>query len=403
MTPPSSRRNDYLLLAALGLGHGFTDFCEGINGSMIPTLEAKYSLTLGSVVGIVAIMGFMGNLSQPLAGWFIDRSRTAAALLLTPALTGASLLVGFSQEPWQARGLYFLAGVAFGVFHPLAFLLARSTLVGRPALATAIFVSFGFIGTSTGSWTAGVWMERLGISDFHMFYVLSIAMAGIFFAKGVHKLDLDAYRTHAHEPSHGERGRALAFEAAGNGKQGERIPFGLLFAIGLLVAVQGGSLLFFMPKLFHTLYGSEGLGGRAAFLLGLTGGLCSYGYATLVDRGNAFRVGLAAQLLGILPLFGFFHFPDPGTKTLMVVMFAATGGAIFPPLASLAPRARGLSLGLRSSLMFGGVWGTTVVLDYGMARLVDSGLALETVLGMIRWAPFALIPLLIHASRRYAV
>lgn len=398
---PGPRRNDYVLLAAMALGHAYNDFCAGVTGSMIPTLESRFGLTLGAVAGMVTLLGVMGNLIQPLSGWYFDRTPTAVLLLATPLLSGASLLVGFTREPWQASLLFLLAGVSFGLFHPLSFLLARSTLAGRPALATAIYISFGFLGVSSGSWVAGAWLEHRGLENFHFFYVPGWAMVLFFIAIGLHRRSLEEYRRIAGAP----RPRRLSDR---NGPDGDRpltdaesIPFNLLVLIGLLVAIQGGTLVFFLPKLFHTLYGSEGLGGRATFLLGLTGGLLSYAYAAMIDRGNPFRVLLLAQLLGLPPLIGFFWFPEAGLKTAMVVLFGASGGAIFAPLASLAPSARGLSVGLRSALMIGGVWGMTSILNFGMALVADHAFPLETVMASICVVPLVLIPLLFHASRRY--
>lgn len=399
MTSP--RRNDYLLLAAMAIGHAVNDFSIGITGSMIPTLEAKFSLSLGAIAGIVGIMGFMGNVSQPIAGFFIDRSRTAAILLLTPVCTGASLLVGFTDTWSQATLLFFLAGISFGVFHPLAFLLARSTLVGRPALATAIYISFGFLGVSSGSWVAGAWLEQRGLEAFYLFYLLPMLMVLFYFMRGIHRLELAPYRTHANEPRPRRMSERNGDAGSAQVAHEDTVPFALLYFIGLLLGIEGGSLVFFTPKLFHVLYDSEGLGGRAVFFLGLTGGLASYGYAVLVDRGNPFRVILVAQLLGIFPLFGFFYFPDPGMKTVMLVLFGLTAGAVYSPLASLAPTSRGLSVGMRSALMFGGVWGLVVVLHWGMANIADTELTLETVVGWIRAIPFILLPVLFYASRRY--
>ncbi len=396
-----ARRNDYLLLAAMALGHGVNDFAIGVTGSMIPSLESKFSLSLGAIAGVVGVMGLMGNVTQPLSGLFIDRSKTASIMLLTPVISGASLLVGFTQSWTQATLLFFLAGISFGVFHPLAFLLARSTLVGRPALATAIYISFGFLGVSSGSWVAGAWMEERGFEQFHVFYVLPILMVLVYFMRGIHKLELDPYRSHANEPRPHRKSQQKGVEGPTHVSHEDSIPFGLLYFIGILLAIEGGSLVFFTPKLFHTLYESEGLGGRAVFLLGLTGGLASYGYAAIVDRGNPFRVILIAQILGIPPLFGFFYFPDVGMKTWMIVLFGLTAGAVYSPLASLAPTSRGLTVGMRSALMFGGVWGLVVVLHWGMANLADTDLALEDVVGWIRAVPFILLPILVYASRRY--
>lgn len=395
-------RNDYSLLAVLALGHAFNDFCMGVTSPMIPTLEDKYGLTLGAVAGLVVALGLMGNFSQPIAGWFLDRAKTSRALVLTPLLSGCSVLIGFTAEPWQARCLFFISGLGIGIFHPYAFLLARTTLVGRPALATSIFISLGFFGVSFGQMVSGMWMERFGLRSFHFLYAFALVGVAGYLLKGVQKIELEHYHAHGVEPAQASPGSAPDDTSlkAGVGQRAQ-IPFAFLFLIGFLIAIEGGTLVFFIPKLFKVLYGSEGLGGQTTFIFGLTGGLISYFYAYLSDRGNPYRVALWGQVLGIVPLFGFFYFPGSAAKMGMIFLLALTFGGIFPPLASIAPRARGLTLGMRSALMFGGVWGSSVLVSYAMAKVADKGFALEAVMSSIRLVPFALIPALAYASRRY--
>lgn len=396
---------DLPLLFVLALAHAFNDFCVGVTAPMIPTMEAKFGLGLGGVTGIVVTMGLVGNYSQPIAGWFLDRARTVRVLLVTPILVGGALLVGFAAEPWQARTIFFFAGLAMGTFHPYAFILARSTLPGRPALATSIFISFGFLGVSTGSLVSGYWMENRAFDSFHLLYVGAIVIVCVFLAKGLHRIDLEHYRNLA-KPPDGARGPEATEKADGHGNANVApvaltIPFGILFTLGLLMAVETGAFVFFLPKLFEVLFGSEGLGGQAVFMMGLGGGLISYLYGFLSDRGNVYRIAMWTQAFGLLPLLGFFYFDAAAMKMAMVVGIGLTLGGTFPALTSMAPGARGLTLGLRSALMFGGVWGTSNVCSLMMARVAEGGFELESVISVVRVIPPILVLILFYASKRY--
>lgn len=389
---PYDRPNDLPLLAVIGFAHFFNDFCLGITSSMIPAMEVKFAMTLGQVAGIVTIMSVVGNLFQPIAGLLLDRSRTVRILFFTPLFVGGTTLLGLTTDVWQARVLFLVAGLALGAFHPYAFVLAQSSLPRRPALATSVFVSFGFGGLSLGSMVSGFWMQYRGFTSFHFFYLVAFLVIALLFARKAHKIDLPHYRAMTAGSPRATKGDSA--DAAS-------IPFGLLFLIGVLIGIEGVSLSFFLPKLFKMLYDSEGLGGTANFILGLLGGLSSYYYAYRADRGNVFKVALVLQIVGWAPLVGFFFVSEASAKIAMVVMIGLTMSAIFPLIASLSPRARGLTLGLRTAFMFGGVWGTASVLSFLMAQLPDRGYELESVMGVVRFIPFALIPILAYASRRY--
>ncbi|MCH8333651.1 MFS transporter, partial [Candidatus Sumerlaeota bacterium] len=406
---PYQRRNDFLLLGVLALGHAFNDFCVGITFPMIPTLEQKFDLSLGQVAGIITFMPIVGNFSQPLAGWCVDRVKTVRLLLFTPLIVGGATLVGLASEPWQARGIFFLAGLAMGAFHPFAFVLAQTTLPRRPALATAIFISFGFLGLSTGSMVSGIWMENREFASFHFLYFMGFVIVAAFFVRGIHRIKLEDYRAMAHAPQmKRKRSAAGAGKSAANPVEAppehaaahRAIPFGLLYLLALLMAFEGGTLVFFVPKLFDVLYGSEGLGGQATFLFGLLGGLMSYLWAYLADRGNVFRVAMYVQMGAILPLIGFFFFTGASAKMIMIVFIAFTVGGTFPLMASLARDARGMTLGLRTSFIFGGIWGMSSLISLLMAQLPGPELELQRVMSTICAAPFVLVVLLGFAARR---
>jgi hypothetical protein len=204
------------------------------------------------------------------------------------------------------------------------------------------------------------------------------------------------------------------FQSRGGGRsssgESRTIPFALLWTIALLFGLQVGALSFFVPKLFHLQYGSEGLGGDASFLLGLCGGLISYLYAYLAERRGSghYRVALFTSIAAVVPLFAFFHFTGSGAKTAAMAAAGLTVGGAFPMLASLARRSRGFTVGMRSALMLGGVWGVVTLVNMVLARLADrvelatgDPLAIEGIVGYIRFVPFVLAPMLWFAMKRY--
>lgn len=390
---PYSSPNQIPLLAALVVAHFFNDFCMGVTTPMIPSLQAKFGQTLGQVATVITLMAIFGNFSQPLAGWVCDRSRTARMLLIIPVISGLSLLVGWTTAPWQAQLLFIVAGIAVGAFHPYSLILAQRTLPRRPAMATAIFISSGFVGISFGAMISGMWMEARQFAGFHYLYLTVAVVIGAHLISRTQRLRLADFRT---------RKDSRPLRAVEVHPARLTIPFPLLYILALLLAIEGGSLLFFTPTLFKSLYGSEGLGGKANFLFGVLGGLSSFYFAHLCDRGNTYKVALGVQFFAVFPMLGYFYVDQAMWKMLMMGLVGLTVGGTFPMMTSLAREARGLSIGLRSSLALGGVWGVASLLSLSMAQLTDHGYDLQTVMSVVCLAPAALIPLLAYASKRYA-
>lgn len=381
--------NDLPLLAVLCIAHFFNDFCLGVAAPMIPKMEVKYGLGLGVIAGVVAVVAIMANFVQPVAGHFMSRSKTAAILILTPFVAGVSLLVGFTTHAWQAALLFGLAGASIGAFHPYSFVLAQTTMPRRPALTTAIFIAFGFGGVSFATMISGHWMEHLGFRYFYLLYLLAFVVSGLMLFKRFHRLELADYMNFSPPPKE-------------NVAKRNAVPFGLLMFIGLILAIENGTIMFFTPKLFHELYQSEGKGGNAGFMFGLLGGLGSFYYAARADRGTTFRAAILAQALGIVPLFYYFYADGWQGKTIAVTFVGATIGATFPLIASMARDARGLTVAMRSSMILGGVWGTTTLILYGMAQLPNENLSLESVMSIIRFFPPVAIVIMFICDRKYA-
>lgn len=384
--------DDWPLLGAMSLSHFFNDLCLSIAMPMIPTLMAKFEMSLAEIMGMFTITGLVLNFIQPVAGWMMGRSRTPWILLVCPFICALTFWVGFCDSIWTALPLFCIAAVANGTFHPYAYMLAQPTLPRRPALATAIFISFGFLGVATGALISGNWMEYLGFSGFHWLYLGAILTAVPLLMRGVQRLPLARYAT-IRRVSH----TGVANEA--HRTDPPSIPFGLVFAAAFIMAFEGGTLITYVPTLFKGLYKSEGWGGTACFIYGVTGGIFSYLYAWGADRRGPFGVLMLGQLLAIPAFIGFFLASDMWLKIAFITMAGMTAGATMPVLTSLARPARGLSLGLRTSLILGGVWGSATIVHFGMAQIVDRGYTLASVMSPICIGPLVCIPLLALGAR----
>jgi len=379
------------LLTVLCLTHAFVDFCGGITAPMVPRLEEKFHLTLGGVAAIISFMGLAANFSQPFAGWLMDRSKTARIVILTPFLAAFSFLIGLTHEPWQAQILFLIAGTAIGIFHPCAYILAQQTMPRRPAMASAIFISFGVVGVSLGTMVSGYWMKGLGFQGFHVFFLPGFIVTLLLLIVGMQRINLLPY-LHSSHPHQTDS------EAASSTHD---LHFAVLWTVGFLMAFENGTLLFFVPTFFKMLYGSEALGGQACFAFALLGGASSYFYAHRGDLGNPLRVAMTVQLISLAPIAGFFFFPSYAAKLIMMMLMGLTLGGTIPLVMSLARNARGLTLGLRTSFLMGGIWGVTGIANLGMAQLPDIGFKIEQVMAIMAAAPLLTVPLLIHAARRY--
>jgi len=384
--------DDWPLLGAMSVSHFFNDLCLSIAMPMIPTLMVKFEMSLAQIMGMFTITGLVLNFIQPFAGWMMERTRTPWVLLVCPFVCALTFWVGFCDSIWTALPLFCIAAVANGAFHPYAYTLAQPTLPRRPALATAIFISFGFLGVSTGALLSGNWMEHLGFGGFHWLYLGAFAVAVPLLMRGVHRLPLARYSAIRHAP-HADAPK-LAHRT-----EPPSVPFWLVFAATLVMAIEGGTLITYVPTLFENLYGSEGLGGTACFIYGVTGGIFSYLYAWGADRRGPFGVTMLGQLLAIPAFIGFFLFPQAWVKMILIMIAGMTAGATMPVLTSLARPATGLSLGLRTSLIMGGVWGSATIIHFIMAQIVDRGYTLASVMSPICLGPLVCIPLLALGAR----
>lgn len=449
MRGPSEGFDPYLeparpgLLAVLCLSHFFTDFCLGVTSPMIPSLRARYGLGLGDAAWIIAIMPLMSNFSQAPSGWLMSRSRTPWVLLACPVVCGLSFLVGLLEKPWQANLALCLAGVGVGAYHPFALLLAQTTMPRRPALSVSIFISTGFVGGATGAMVSGHWLENMGFAGFHYMFASVIPIIALYLVAGVPRIRLERFMHHGpatraertgpngHVGPNGrggpkerdEQARADLARSSAPSTQSIRsmqsissiqsipssgapalptIPFGLLLLFGFLIAFEYGAFGFFVPVLFKDRYGSEGLGGDALFVLGVVGGIASYGYAWLADRGNAYRVAAWAQIAALPPMLAFFEFDSAPARILAMLGLGLTVGATFPLVASSARHARGLTVGLRMALVLGGSWGSATICHLALAQLPDRGVAIESIMKLACLGPIVAVPALFLAARRYA-
>lgn len=136
----------------IALGHCATDLSPGALYAALPFLKAKMGLTYAQVSAIVLVQNLTASLTQPVLGYFSDRTPRAwmmpAGCMLCGLAMLASLLV---QDYYLVLLCTGLSGFGNAAFHPEAAKVVN-TLSGKSlGKGASLFSVWGSVGVATGS------------------------------------------------------------------------------------------------------------------------------------------------------------------------------------------------------------------------------------------------------------
>jgi FSR family fosmidomycin resistance protein-like MFS transporter len=354
-------------LAVLSLGHLVVDAYSSAYAPILAILRERFALNFAQVGWGAAIFAFSASILQPLYGVASDRVKSAAIIVLAPAIAA----VGLAAVP--LAGAYslmllclFVAGVGVAAFHPQGASQAADTLPHRPSLAMALFIGAGNIGFATGpallAWAYATWgwegLWRIGIPGLLTTLLLVFAAP-------------------ARRPvAQVERGRARDALLA---------CWRPLLTMYLFVVVRGSVQLIYVG--FLPLYlidagmSVTSAGGALSFFLA-AGSLGSVAGGVLGDRVGERRI-IRLSMIGSLPLFAV-AFLLPSMAGRVVLLSAAFFVLLFSnPLTvvlaqSWVPHHRSTV----SSLLMGFAWGVGGVVAPLFGHVADAyglGPALATI------------------------
>ncbi len=374
-------------LIVLTLAHMTVDLYGGMFAPLIPALERNAGISAGVLGMLAGIGGIVVNGIQPLAGLAIHRVRYPWFLMLGPLLAVCIVGIGLTQSLWGIALAVLVSHVGIGIFHPEGLMTAHEVAGTRDHIGVPFFLSGGFFGYALGALVATRWVAGFGFDHFECLAVPGAVLVALLLL--------------ARTP---QAATAASSRAAGEETAPDAPGFWPLFVLVSLIVASTQMLFVFLTTHLDRAFGPSALpiGGTALFILGLTSAFGSYVWGTLSGRVSTFAIVALAQLLA-LPLYAGLLLAD--ALEWVVVLSVPLGAlmGVYPLVARLARRARGLSAGLRSGLVVGGSWlvGSLPVCLAGW--LVDRGLAVHVpllaMMGAIAAAGVLAFGLYLHDRR----
>lgn len=135
----------------LTVTHFSIDAVSAILGALLPSLQARFSLTEGTLALLVATMWFANSMTQPLFGLLSDRVSPGLVGGIGAMLTAALVsLVGVAPSLVVVFVLMLLGGLGSGAFHPAATSLTRGAGLRNPGLGVSVLGAGGTAGLAVG-------------------------------------------------------------------------------------------------------------------------------------------------------------------------------------------------------------------------------------------------------------
>ncbi|MBI3241205.1 MAG: MFS transporter [Chloroflexi bacterium] len=331
------------LFLAVALGHFTVDVLNGQTGVLLAVLSTPLGLSNQNLGLIATIYAIFGALSQPLFGWFSDRTGgrwTMAGGVLAMAVCFS--LVALAPG-WWAIVFLVIGALGSAAFHPTGANKATQVgyvhMAGQAATAASLFFLFGQGGLSLGPALGGFILDHFERSG-----LLLITLPSILISFLVAYQPRNMTPRPATPASHSPAGATLS--------RSSFIQLGVIMLVAGLHTWGQNATTTFAPKLFHdlgmspTIYGviiALFMGGSAVG--GVLGGI-------LADRwGRHQTITLA---LG-LSVFSFYVLPVVSGAWLYLASFVAgfLNGAPHSTVVAMAQRVLPGRGGLASGVILG--------------------------------------------------
>ena len=415
-------------LLAVSIGHGTIDIFNSMGPVLLAHLQLVMGLSAAQVGLAVGLYQLLAGATQPLFGWWTDRqglprlSAWSVGWVLVLVVLSANLAptIGFAAFV----GLFAIAALGSGAFHPQGTMHAGIALPGRASTTTAIFFFCGQVGLSLGPFLAGWVIDGQGLEGL---YWLALLFAPVPLWMGMRLLPaagLEVDRrvpgagmggTESSEPKPREsvagassrRGSADAGsaegvsdgpEAASSSSNGWSWPVALLTVVFSLRAWIFIGTASFLPLLFQAGGASATRQGLLTGAFWLGGGFSGVIAGVLADRIGKRLVAAICTGFGALLLLAL---PDvSGVWALAVVLLCgALLGAPHSVLMVIAQEVLPVRRGLAAGYALGFLFSMGAVASWCIGLLADQ-YALESVIraGAVPGILVALLLLLLPAS-----
>jgi FSR family fosmidomycin resistance protein-like MFS transporter len=322
----------------VAIAHGVTDLSAGALLVALPFLKAKFALSYAQVSAIALMQNLTSSASQPLFGYFSDRSPRPWLMPAGCLLSGVAMLASLWAPHYYLTLLFTaIAGLGMAAFHPEAAKTA-SQLSGRAkGKGVSLFAVGGNAGFAIGSLLLATLLYG-GFSIKVLLYILPYVLLGI----PLIQMTRNLARPEAKQP-----GSLKSLKAS--------INWPLLSLLGMVLSrsTVAAGISTFVPLYYVSyLHGSEIYASSL-----LTVYLATSAFGTLLGGAMSDRYGSKRVMIySILPIsFLLYLFPVAGDIGAFVVLSLASIllSATFTSSLILAQRMMPNNVGMASGLTIG--------------------------------------------------
>jgi MFS transporter, FSR family, fosmidomycin resistance protein len=327
-------------MAALSLGHLFTDVPQGAVPALLPFLIARHHTSYAAASALILAATISSSVIQPLFGHLSDRISLPWLMPLGPALGGLGIaLVGLAPSYPLTFAAVVVSGVGVAAFHPEGSRFANYVSGERRASGMSLFSVGGNVGFALGPILTTPLVLVFGLHG-TVFILIPTWLAAAIVAYELPRLrgfraDLASERV-----AHGD-----AEEAWG--------AFALLaVVIALRSFIYFGMVTFVALYYVRVLHASSALGNAALSLMLLGGAAGTLIGGPLADRFGR-RTVLMGSMVALPPLIGGFLVSGPVVGIVFAVLIGAATVSTFAVTIVMGQEYLPARLGVASGVTIG--------------------------------------------------
>lgn len=343
------------IVAVMTASHFINDNFTSLLTPLQPALAQKFNVTLGDTGTLVAILSFVGSVSQPFFGALGDRLDRKWLAAAGPVLAALGMtLMGYAPSFFAVALLIVLGGIGSAVFHPSgAAYVAQNSQLEKRGLYASIFSAGGTAGLALGPLTA----TALGLNGIVFLMPLGILMGLVSFWV---------------TPSSRSASKPIVFKDFLELFQG---PIRALWAMGVLRSLSTVTYASLLPFVLQDKE-SDWVIASSLFMLSIASAIGGIVGGQMSDRLGRTTI-LRSSVLLLIPLFALLTFVSPssiGLVPFLLLCFVVGGlaNATIPVAVVAAQEFAPGKTATTSALMMGFSWGTAGVLYKLVAELAEA-------------------------------
>ncbi len=375
----------------LVLAHSANDAFANILSVLLPTLQARFTLSETVLASFVAVVSISSNVLQPVMGALSDRwgkRRLAGVGLIAGSFLMSLLAV--APSVWVLVLLLAIGGLGSAAFHPAASSMVRAAS-RREGLSVGIFTAGGPLGSAVAPVVVLAVIANYGTSA-----VPYLAIPGVLLGLILLFFAPPQVRSPAHS-------RPKLFDSdllVG--------PIGVLCAVGVLRSLAYVTFLNAMPLWLVSTQGVASDSAIIGWTLGIYNAAAALGVVIsgALDAKVSRRLLVVGSILLALPLMATTLFVPVGSALFFVNVALAglMANAAIPLLVVSAQDLAPHAVATASGMLMGLTWGTAGVLYLGMGALQSAlGLTPAMLIGYAFLLPGAVLAYIVLGKRRSAV